>query len=57
MARVRERRDRLLLRALDSMPGHQRAALAEGLAGLHRALMEQPTLRAVAEDVPPAPTL
>ncbi|MEU0782633.1 MarR family transcriptional regulator [Streptomyces sp. NPDC006173] len=57
LARVRERRDRLLLQALDSMPGHQRAALAEGLAGLQQALTDHPMLRLLAEDVPPTPTL
>ncbi|MGW6217209.1 MarR family winged helix-turn-helix transcriptional regulator [Streptomyces sp. NPDC055109] len=37
LARVRERRDQLLLQALGEMPGHQRAALAEGLVALQQA--------------------
>ncbi|MET8103034.1 MarR family transcriptional regulator [Streptomyces sp. NPDC005236] len=56
LARVRERRDHLLLQALRSMPGHQRAALAEGFAGLQQALVDQPTLSLVAEEVLPVPT-
>ncbi|MFD9404707.1 MarR family winged helix-turn-helix transcriptional regulator [Streptomyces sp. NPDC060011] len=39
LARVRERRDQLLHRALGEMPGHQRAALAEGLVALQQALV------------------
>ncbi|MER7982600.1 MarR family transcriptional regulator [Streptomyces sp. NPDC095817] len=55
LARVRERRDQLLLQALHALPGHQRAALAEGLAGLQQALAGHPMLRIVAEEVPPPP--
>ncbi|MGW3661916.1 MarR family winged helix-turn-helix transcriptional regulator [Streptomyces sp. NPDC005141] len=56
LAQLRERRDQLLIQALDSMPGHQRTALTEGLAGLQKALVDQPMLRIVTEDAPPAPT-
>ncbi|MCX4920069.1 MarR family winged helix-turn-helix transcriptional regulator [Streptomyces sp. NBC_00687] len=56
LAHIRARRDQLLLQALAGMPGHQRAALAEGLAGLQQALASHPILRAVAEDTPPTPT-
>ncbi|WP_406368486.1 MarR family transcriptional regulator [Streptomyces sp. NBC_00647] len=48
LARVRERRDQLLLHALRSMPGQQRAALAGGLAALQHALV----LPHGGEDVP-----
>ncbi|MCX4437704.1 MarR family winged helix-turn-helix transcriptional regulator [Streptomyces mirabilis] len=47
LAQVCERRDQLLLQALDSMPSHQRTALTEGLAGLQQALIDQPMLRLV----------
>ncbi|MFE5375878.1 MarR family winged helix-turn-helix transcriptional regulator [Streptomyces mirabilis] len=57
LAQRRERRDQLLIDALDSMPSHQRTALTEGLAGLQQALVDQPMLRLVPEDAPPAPTL
>ncbi|MFF0191247.1 MarR family winged helix-turn-helix transcriptional regulator [Streptomyces sp. NPDC005244] len=53
LAQVRGRRDRLLLQALDSVPCHQRAALAEGLAGLQQALAGHPMLRLAAEDARP----
>lgn len=56
LAQVCERRDQLLLQALDSMPSHQRTALTEGLAALQQALFDQPVLRLVPEDSPPAPT-
>ncbi|MGW6486174.1 MarR family winged helix-turn-helix transcriptional regulator [Streptomyces sp. NPDC055056] len=39
LAQLRERRDQLLRQALTSMPSHQRAALAESLAALQRALV------------------
>ncbi|MFD0069952.1 hypothetical protein [Streptomyces sp. NPDC127574] len=46
----------MLLQALAGRPGHQRAALAEGLTGLHHALTRHPMLRAVAQDTTPRPT-
>ncbi|MET7828971.1 MarR family transcriptional regulator [Streptomyces sp. NPDC005386] len=59
LAHIRERRDQVLLQALKAMPDHQRAVLAEGLAGLQRALSSHPMLHLVAEDTPPwgLPTL
>ncbi|MET7987369.1 MarR family transcriptional regulator [Streptomyces sp. NPDC005281] len=57
LARVRERRDLLLLQTLDRMPGQARAALAEVLAGLQQALSDHPMLRLLAEDLPATPTL
>ncbi|MYV91911.1 MarR family transcriptional regulator [Streptomyces sp. SID1034] len=53
LARLRERRDHVLLQALETVPGHQRDALAEGLAGLQQALTRHPTLRLLAEDTTP----
>lgn len=55
LARVRERRDRLLVQALRSMASQQCAALVEGLAGVEQALVDQPTLRLVAETDPSGP--
>ncbi|MFD9587589.1 MarR family winged helix-turn-helix transcriptional regulator [Streptomyces sp. NPDC059980] len=59
LTHIRERRDQVLLHALNTMPDHQRAALAEGLAGLQQALTSHPMLHLVAEDTPPwgLPTL
>ncbi|MGW1068951.1 MarR family winged helix-turn-helix transcriptional regulator [Streptomyces aureus] len=54
LAHIRERRDQALLQAIEAMPGPQRAALAEGLAGLQQALTSHPLLRLVAEDTTPA---
>ncbi|MGW0671345.1 MarR family winged helix-turn-helix transcriptional regulator [Streptomyces sp. NPDC002746] len=38
LQRIRERRDSMLHRAIDTMPSTERRALARGLAGLHRQL-------------------
>ncbi|MEU1039853.1 MarR family transcriptional regulator [Streptomyces sp. NPDC005907] len=56
LARIRERREQLLVQALDAMPAHERDALAEGLTGFRQALVEQPMLRRVHPDTAPAPT-
>ncbi|MET7745549.1 MarR family transcriptional regulator [Streptomyces sp. NPDC005385] len=56
VAQVRDRRDHLLLQALQDMPGHQRAALSKSLARLQQALVDQPALRLAAEEVLPVPT-
>lgn len=53
LARIRERRDQLLVQALAGMPSRQRTALTEALAGLQQALVDQPMLRLAPEDAPP----
>ncbi|MFD6491815.1 MarR family winged helix-turn-helix transcriptional regulator [Streptomyces sp. NPDC059944] len=52
LLQVRERREHLLLNAIDTMPGHQHATLTESLAGLQQALADQPMLRLTAHDAP-----
>lgn len=52
LTRLRERREQLLLQALDTMPVPQRTAMTEGLARLQSALVDQPMLRMAPEDAP-----
>jgi DNA-binding MarR family transcriptional regulator len=54
LARIRARRDQLLLQAIDTMPSPQRTALTEALEGLQKALVDQPMLCLAPEDAPPA---
>ncbi|MET7391513.1 MarR family winged helix-turn-helix transcriptional regulator [Streptomyces sp. NPDC005529] len=54
LARLRARRDRLLAEALNTLPDHQCAGLAEGLAGLQQALAERPSPALGLADTPPA---
>ncbi|MGW1068960.1 MarR family winged helix-turn-helix transcriptional regulator [Streptomyces aureus] len=52
LTQLRERREGLLLQALDTLPDRQRAAMTKGLALLQSALVDQPTLRLAPEDAP-----
>ncbi|GHF33748.1 MarR family transcriptional regulator [Streptomyces griseoluteus] len=55
LARIRQRRDALLIQTIATMPARQRTALTQGLAGFHRALTEQPMLRLLPSDPVPSP--
>ncbi|MFE6335194.1 MarR family winged helix-turn-helix transcriptional regulator [Streptomyces sp. NPDC057798] len=52
--RIRERRDALLVQTIATMPHHERTALTRGLTGFRQAQTEQPMLRLLHIDTPPA---
>ncbi|MFD7794719.1 MarR family winged helix-turn-helix transcriptional regulator [Streptomyces sp. NPDC059759] len=55
LEQLRERREDLLLKALGTIPAHQRLAMTEGLARMQAALDDQPKRRVATGASPPAP--